>query len=136
MSLELGLSKTSKVLCWVGSSLLLVMAVFHGSGYIFVKEAIVESNAETFLKEIVPALFAHPSIHLLGLSAFGILAIFLTEGARKVLVLLSVLVATDALLAFYLGGVLPGILLLTSALCFTIAGLRKREQTSVGQSSL
>lgn len=121
-----GKTKTSKVLCIAGSILLFVMAVFHGSGYSFVKEAITESNAENFLKEIVPALFAHPSIHLLGLSAFGILAIFLTEGVRKLLILLSVLVAVDALLAFYLGGILPGTLLLIAALCFAIAGFRKK----------
>lgn len=132
MSILTGLSKRSKLLCWVGSLLLLIMAVFHGSGYSFVKETIVESNAETFLKEIVPALFAHPSIHLISLAAFGILSLYLAEGMRKVVTLVSILVGVDALLAFYLGGMLPGILLLIAAACFAIAGLAKRIQTGVG----
>jgi len=114
-------SKAFKVLCLVGSLLLLVMAMFHGSGLFYVKESIDQSNAEGFLKEIVPVLFAHPSLHLIGLSAFGFLALSLNYEIKKVLTLISALVTVDALLAFYLGGILPGILLLIAALCFILA---------------
>jgi len=117
------MTKTSKALCLIGSTLLIFMAGFHGVGFTYVKEAINASNAEQFLKQIVPVLFAHPSIHLLGLAAFGILPIFLAQGARKVLILLAILVVADALLALYLGGVVPGVLLLTAALCFVGGGL-------------
>lgn len=113
--------KPAKTLCIIGSVLLLVMAAFHGSGYAFVTEAILESNAEDFLKQIVPALFVHPSIHLVGLAAFGILALFLKQ-ANKVLILLAILVIADAALAFYLGGVLPGVMLLATASSFAVAG--------------
>ena len=114
--------KTAKILCIIGSILLLVMAVFHGSGYTFVTEGIWESNAEDFLKQIVPVLFVHVSIHLVGLAAFGILALFLKQAAGKVLPLLTVLVVADAALAFYLGAVPPGVMLLAVSFCFAVPG--------------
>lgn len=118
------MSKTAKILCAIGSVLLLVMAVFHGSGYAFVSNAIAASNAPGFLKHIVPALFAHASIHLIGLAAFGILALFLVQGARSVIALITVIVVADAVLAFYLGGVFAGAALLTAALCFVLAAVQ------------
>ncbi len=116
------LSRTAKIFCVAGSVLLLFMAAFHGSGISYVSDIMSKSNAEPFLKEIMPALFAHPSIHLIGLAAFGILAVFMTQDAPKVLVLLAIAVAADAALAFYLGGVIPGVLLMAAALCFGLAG--------------
>ncbi len=119
-------SKVFKVLCIVGCSLLLVMSLFHGSGFFHVKELITQSNAEGFLKDIVPVLFAHPSMHLIGLAIFGVLALSLGKEAKKVLWLLSALIIADALLAFYLGGIIPGVLLLTAAFCFIIASDRQQ----------
>jgi hypothetical protein len=116
-----GKPKAYIILSLIGSMILLVMAVFHGSGSSYINESIMKSNADGFLKEIVPVLFAHPSIHLVGLSAFGILALFLEKDAKKVLALLSLIVVVDALLAFYLGGTLPGMLLVAAALCFILA---------------
>ncbi len=103
------------------------MGVFHGSGFFYVSESIQESNAEGFLKDIVPALFAHPSIHLIGLAAFGILTLFLKHDLRKVTWLLAVLIVLDALLGFYLGGMIPGLLLLVAAICFVVAGLKDQR---------
>lgn len=122
MALIKDVSKRTKIFCIVGSIFLVVMSVFHGSGYSYVEKAISNSNSESFLKEIVPILFAHPSIHLLGLAAFGILAIFLGREAQKVLLLLSLLIIADALLAFYLGAAIPGVLLLVAACCYLIGG--------------
>jgi len=116
------MSKTAKTLCWIGSVLLLFMAAFHGSGLLYISDLIQQSNAEDFLKDIVPVLFLHPSLHLASLAGFGILAIFLTQDAGKVLFVLSLIVLVDAGLAFYLGGWLPGSLLTAAALCFGIAG--------------
>lgn len=122
-------TKASKILCITGSTLLLILGAFHGSGFFYVSEAIEKSNAEAFLKEIVPVLFAHPSIHLIGLSAFGILALFLKQDLRKLTWLLAVLIILDALLAFYLGGMIPGFLLLAAAICFIVAGLRDQSSS-------
>ena len=121
-------NKIYSAFCIAGSSILLVMAVFHGSGYYYVSETIIASNAEPFLKDIVPVLFAHPSFHLLGLSAFGLLALELTIDAKKVLAVLSILIFIDALLALYLGGLLPGILLTIAALCFVSASVNQNKR--------
>ncbi len=115
-------TKTSKILILIGSILLIIMAIFHGSGYFFVSDSIKESNADGFLKEIVPVLFAHPSIHLFGLSALGILTLYLKYEAKKILLLLTVLVIIDAILAFSIGGLIPGLLLTIPVVCFSIAG--------------
>lgn len=117
-------SKKSRVLILIGSILLTIMAVFHGSGFVYVSDAISKSNSEDFLKEIVPVLFAHPSIHLIGLASFGFLTLFLQYDAKKILFLLSAFVFIDGILAFYLGGIIPGALLSASALCFSIAGFK------------
>lgn len=122
-------SKIFKVLCILGSLLLLIMALFHGSGYSFIKETMDKSNVELFLKEITPTLFIHPSIHLIGLAALGFLAMYIKKGKQKVLLLLSLFIVIDALLAFNLGGVVPGILLLASFLCFIIASLKRHNKT-------
>ena len=117
------MSKSSKIACAFGIVLLLVMAAFHGSGFFFVSEAITSSNAEPFLKDIVPVLFAHPSIHLLVLAGFGVLAFFLSRDARKLLVLIGIAVFADAGLGFYLGGMIPGSMLSAAALCVVFAAL-------------
>ncbi|WP_109300292.1 hypothetical protein [Aquimarina sp. AU474] len=125
--------KTSVVLCAIGSALLLIMALFHGSGFVYVSEAIKNSNAEEFLKEIVPVLFAHPSIHLISLTTFGILTIFLNYDYKKVSITLSSIIIIDAVLAFYLGGIIPGILLTIAATCFILVSLdliKKKENVS------
>ena len=118
------ISKASKIFCLIGSAFLLLIGAFHGSGFFYVSEAIQKSNAEDFLKDIVPALFAHPSIHLIGLAVLGILALFLKEDIRKLTWALAVLVFIDALLGFYLGGPIPGLLLTIAALCFVVSGYK------------
>ncbi|MEM1326110.1 MAG: hypothetical protein AAGI23_09160 [Bacteroidota bacterium] len=114
------MKKRNKYFCYAGSALLLFMAIFHGSGFNFVKASIESSNADSFLKDIVPALFAHPSIHLMGLTAFGLLSTTM-EQPRKVLVLLALLIFVDAALGFYLGGLIPGAFLSSAAILFILA---------------
>ncbi|MEM6765506.1 MAG: hypothetical protein AAF655_11285 [Bacteroidota bacterium] len=106
-----------------GSILLLLMAGFHGSGLGFVSDAIKESDASGFLKDIVPVLFLHPSIHLTGLAVLGLLPLFMNQEGRKVLWVLTVLILIDSGLAFFLGAILPGILLTIAAITFLFAGV-------------
>lgn len=122
------MSRIAKILCVVGSVLLLVMAIFHGSGYSMVSDSIAESNAPAFIKHIVPALFLHTSMHLVGLAAFGFLALF--NGSRGMIALLALAVLADAALAFHLGGVLAAVLLLVAMLCFAVAAVQRVPATS------
>ena len=107
--------------------MLIIMAFFHGSGYFYVTKTIEASNSESFLKDIVPVLFAHPSIHLLGIATLGILSLTFTNDAKKLLISLSILVLIDGLLAFLLGGWLPGILLTFAAICFLLASKHHKK---------
>lgn len=118
------MTKSSRIWSLAGSFLLLVMAGFHGSGLLFATRSINDSNAEPFLKKIFPVLFALPSLQLLGLAAFSILALFLKTDGHKVLVLVGVLVAVDGLLAIYLGGTVPALLLFGAAVAFLVAAQR------------
>lgn len=97
------------------------MAMFHGSGYFYITDLINESNANGFLKEIVPVLFAHPSIHLIGLAALGFISLYLKYETKKILFLLTILVLADTILAFIVGGLIPGFILAIPAACFSIA---------------
>ncbi len=115
-----------KLFSILGSILLLFMAVFHGMGFSYVSEAISTSNAEKFLKQIVPTLFAHPSIHLIGLASFGVLTIFLKQDRHKVQLCIALLIIIDALLAFNLDAIIPSVLLMSAALCFFLGSWKSR----------
>ena len=118
------ITKTSKIFCIIGSSFLCIMGAFHGSGFFYISELMEQSNADLFLKDIVPVLFAHPSIHLIGLAGLGVLALFLKQDFRKLAWALSAIVLVDAILGFAVGGLIPGILITLAACCFLLAGLK------------
>ena len=122
-------SKTFLLLICMGSFLLLYMGGFHGSGLGYVTEKMVSSNASDFLKDIFPVLFVHPSIHMVSLAALGFLSLFLKADGKKILWLVAVLVIIDSCLAFFLGGILPGILLALSAFAYIYAGILFQENS-------
>ncbi len=84
-----------------------------------------QSNAEPLIVEIFPVLFAHPSIQLFGLAGLGILTLFMKHEIGKILFFISIMVCIDALLAFFLGAAIPGVLLLVSSFVFGLAGIKK-----------
>ena len=101
--------------------MLLIMALLHGSGFAFVVGAMNESNARDFLKDIFPVLFAHPSIQLGGLAVLGLVCSRRLIAMRPALMVVAVLVAIDAGLAFLLSALVPGLLLTAAAACFLAA---------------
>jgi len=121
MTVHKNKSKLFKISVLTGSILLVIMAIFHASGFHFVTQTINESNAKEFLKEIFPVLFILPSVHLLCLASLGFLSLFIQGGIKKILILISVFTMINTGLAFYLNAVLPGFLLAISALCFVIS---------------
>ena len=121
-------SKNSKVATIVDSVLLIVMALFHGGGMNYVSDLMQQSDTESFLKEMIPVLFAHPSIYLLGLSMLGIVTLNMGQEIRKVLFAIAALIVVDALIAFNLSAIIPGALLLVAAFCFLIGGVQKKKQ--------
>lgn len=116
------ISAKTECATYLGSGLLIVMAIFHGSGVFYVTDLMASTDASPFLQSIFGPLFAHASFHLLCLAAFGLVSLSLESGRRKVLWLLAVLIFLDACLGFYLGGFIPGGLLSLAAGCFFFAG--------------
>ncbi len=114
-----------KFLIIAGSALLDFMGIFHSTGILFISKVVNKSNAEDFIKEIFPVLFLVPSIHLFGLAAFAMATLFIKKGRRTILVITSILIALNMFAAFYLGAVIPGIVLLLSGTCLILAALRK-----------
>jgi len=119
-------NKIPKIFTIIGIVLLIVMGAFHGSGINYVNGLITESNADDLLKAIVPVLFAHPSIHLIGMAGMGVLTFFMKHEQGKVLFAIGLFILVDAALAFYLGGILPGVLLSSAALSFIFAGIKSQ----------
>lgn len=113
---------TAKLLCAFGCILLLATAAFHGTGYSGVRDALAASSTSAFLVSALPGVWLHFSIHLVVLVAFGVLALFLAQGARSVLGLVALAVSADAALVFSFAGFFAGVALLAgAALCFAIA---------------
>lgn len=114
----------------IGSILLLVTAVLHGSGYTQVSAAISQSNTSAFLKHVVPSLWAHFSIHLTILAVFGLVLASSRHRSRTLTALLALAAAVDAAWAFSLAGFFVGFALpAASALCFAIAALAPYNST-------
>ncbi len=110
-----------KIVLWTGTLLLLLMAIFHGSGFAFVMDKMNQSNASPFLKEIMPVLFLLPSVHLVCLASLGGISIFLGDRSRPVLVLVIIFSGINMVFALYLGAYIPSILLLLAIGCFLLA---------------
>ena len=103
------------------------MALLHGSGINYVNLRIQQSDSESFIKEIFPILFVHPSIQLFGLAGLGILTLFMRHEIEKILFFISILVLLDSILAFTLGATIPGILLIFSSFIFGLGGIKSTK---------
>ena len=128
-SLKMIQSKVNKALVIAGSSLLIVMSLFHSSGILYISDLMNKTNSESFLKEIFPVLFVHPSVQLLGLGILGIITLFMKYETKKVRVFIGVFVFLDALFALYLSAMIPSIVLAVAAMVFFIS-------SSLGNKSL
>ncbi|HXD37190.1 MAG TPA: hypothetical protein VN624_11080 [Rhodanobacter sp.] len=116
--------RAARILCVIGSILLLVTAVLHGTGYYAISGAISRSSASAFLKHVVPGLWVHFSMHLVVLAAFGLVLAFSLHRTRSLVALLALAVAADAAWAFSLAGFFVGVaLLIAAALCFALAAV-------------
>ncbi len=113
-------------MCIIGILLLLFIALFHASGFNYISGLVESSKVSDLIKSIFHVLFILPTIQLIGLATFGIMALYLKEEANKILIPLAVLVLVDALLAFYLNALIPGLVLAVPAILFGIAAYQNR----------
>ena len=124
-------NSVSKYLCITGSILLLVMAIFHGSGINYVNSLVQESDVSDLIKRIFHVLFILPTIQLIGFAIFGIVASFMKHQANRILVPLASLVLIDAFLGFYLGAVVPGIILMIPSVIFGVVAYVRRSSRAL-----
>lgn len=108
-----------------GCTLLVALALLHGSGLFYVTDLVQNSNSDSLIKQIFPVLFIFPSIELLGLAALSIFTFFMQREGKTVLLFITTMVFVNALLAFYLGAWLPGFLLVLAASLFFFASVQK-----------
>jgi len=113
--------RKSKILCLIGSSILFIIAVFHGSGFNYVNSLVLSSDVPDFIKEVFPVLFILPSLQLLGLATFGFIAPYLKDTVHKILIPLSIFILADAALAIYLDALIPALVLALSACLFVLS---------------
>ncbi|WP_299531229.1 hypothetical protein [Ulvibacterium sp.] len=116
--------KITRISTILGCALLVIMALFHGSGINYISDLMQQSDAEPFLKEIFPVLFAHPSLQLFGLAGLGIVTLFMKQEIGKILCFIAIMVCVDSLLAFSLGAIIPGILLIIASLLFVLGAIK------------
>lgn len=112
--------KTIKISCALASVLLLLIGLFHGSGINYLSGEVQASNVSQLVKSIFPVLFISPSIQLIGISIIGILAVNEHSGYR-ILFTLSILVLINAVFAFWMNAIIPGVVLLTPSLIYLVA---------------
>ncbi len=118
------MAKQINRLCLIGVVLLVGMAGLHSSGTFYLSGLLAESDARGFLKEIFPIVFAHVSLHLLVLAAFGLLAAFSPAARRPVAAIVAGAIALDAAIALALGAWPPAVLLVAAAASFALAAYR------------
>ncbi|MEW5251682.1 hypothetical protein [Microbulbifer discodermiae] len=122
------MSNLIKWSCIVGSLLLLCMGLFHGSGFNWISGEITQSNIAPVLKGIFPVLFIHVSIQLIGLAILGASLVFFQNGIRVIASFITIMVAANVGLAFWLGAFIPGIALSCAAICFGFVAAQPEEQ--------
>jgi hypothetical protein len=121
-------SKSIRALCTVAGGLLIVMGIFHGSGINYVNGLVQESDVSQLVKRVFPVLFILPSFQLIGLGIIGLLAS--KHPVRpSILLTLSLLVMVDAVLAFWLNALLPGIVLFIPCLLYGAAAWNARQNS-------
>jgi hypothetical protein len=117
-----GIVKIARLLIVVGSVVLFLTALLHGSGYAEISRVVEMSGMKLFLIGAFKALWLMFSIHLLVLSAIFIVASQTPKGRRLVL-LCTLIPAFDTVLLFHFVGAFIGtIALAVATLLFLVGG--------------
>lgn len=121
------MKRITSLLSLIAITLLLFMGAFHLSGTTYIIGLMQESNAKDFLKSIFGVLFVHPSLHLIMLTVLAIITRSLKGQTWKIYYFIGGCVLVDGIVAFYLGAILPGILLLLPAIAFLYIGMKQQK---------
>jgi hypothetical protein len=113
--------KVGRWLIVAGSVVLLLSALFHGSGYAKVTGAVAKSDAAPQLVAAFKALWLMFSFHLVVLSAVFVVA-SRTAKAKRLVLLCTLIPASDTILLFHFAGVFIGTIALAVATLLFLAG--------------
>ena len=119
--------KTIKISCTVASILLLVIGLFHASGIAYINEMVQTSNVAELVKNIFPVLFIAPSTQLIGLGVIGLFAIK-AHPNYHILFTLAALVLFNAIFAFWLNALIPGVVLMIPSVIYLAAGWSSKQK--------
>lgn len=114
-----------RLLVWTGSAVLLVTAIFHGSGYGSIIEAAQTPEIDPLIASVLRPLWLFPSLHWVMLAALAILAVaHPSRLSRYVLLVCALVVGFDAgLLLVFLGPFVGEAMLAAAALLFVAGSL-------------
>ncbi len=124
------ISRLVVILTSIGSAMAIGMAGLHASGYNYVRQTLLESNAPDFSKEILPPIFLYPSIVLCLLVALNITALVNNQAVSFILGASAFFFVANSLFGFILGGLIPGGVLLITSLLFGMASYLARNLKS------
>lgn len=113
--------KIARWLIIAGSAVLFLSALFHGSGYFKLGAAIEKSGAELMLVHAFKAFWLMFSFHLIVLSAIFI-AVSRTSQAKPLVLLCTLIPASDTVLLYHFLGVFIGTIALAIATLLFLAG--------------
>ncbi|MEO1044604.1 MAG: hypothetical protein AAFX04_04110 [Pseudomonadota bacterium] len=100
---------------------MLAIAGLHISGFGDFTAEMNASNASDFLKDMFPILYAMPSLYLLVLSLFAVVALFLPAARRPLCLILAAGVFACGALALMLNEWIPMVVMGFGALLFLVS---------------
>ena len=115
--------RISALCCLAGTLFVLAIAILHGSGFGSFTAEFEASNASAFLKAMFPILYIMPSLYLLVLGAFGILAAARPAMRRAICLLLAPATLAAGGLALLIGEWVPLIVMGLGAGLFLAASV-------------
>jgi len=116
-------NRLARILVLLGAIVVFATAVFHGTGYRPLTDALTGTELDEFFKRGLPALWLMFSFQLVALALAGTwVALRSPPGARAVLALSAALLAIDVLLLAIYVGLFSGTLVLALGAVATLAG--------------
>ncbi|MEM1133699.1 MAG: hypothetical protein AAGH53_12260 [Pseudomonadota bacterium] len=120
----------SAISCVLGITFVLAIAALHISGFSGVTNEMNASDAPDFLKGMFPILFILPSLFLLTLAAFGLLALWKPNVRLPICVILAAAVFACGALALMLNGWLPMVVMGLGSALFLISGFTAKANSN------
>lgn len=115
--------RLSGICCALGVLFVSTIAVLHGSGFGRFSAEMNQSNASDFLKGMFQVLYILPSLFLVVLAAFGVLAIFNDKARAQICIILCPAAIAPGASALLLAEWVPLVIMTLGGALFAVAAL-------------